>query len=413
MSQAPINAKSHRLGLRENLGQFSLLVLVNAFVGAMVGLERVVIPVLAESQFGLASYTAALSFIVTFGAAKALANLMSGRLAEQWGRRRLLILGWLVGLPVPLILLWAPSWGWVVFANVLLGVNQGFAWTMTVVMKVDLVGPRQRGLALGINESAGYAAVSLAAFGSGWWIAEHSPDGVFLSGFALAVIGLLLSWIFVRDTSGHLKTEVAGFQREVEAPPSFGSVLRQVSWSNPRMLAVSQAGLVNNLNDGLAWGLLPLFFLAADVDVAHTALLVSIYPLVWGLGQLGTGALADKIGRLLPITIGMLLQGSSLLLVAFAPGPGWYLPAMIGQGLGTALVYPAFLAVISDEAAPSWRASALGVYRLWRDGGYVVGAVLAGLLADTLGMGPSIGSIGAITLASGIAAGWLLGKRPQ
>ncbi len=396
-----------KLGLKENLPQFGLLVLVNVFVGAMVGMERVIIPVLAEEVYGLASYTAVLSFIITFGSAKALSNLLAGRLGDSFGRKRLLILGWLFGLPVPLILLWAPSWGWIVFANVLLGANQGFAWTMTVVMKIDLVGPKRRGLALGINESAGYGAVSLMALLSGFLLASGSVDTVFLIGFTIAILGLITSVFLVRDTTHHVSLE-SGVSAE---RPSFYRVWRNTSWTNRNMFAACQAGMVNNLNDGLAWGLLPLFFLSMGLSLERMSWLVAVYPLVWGVGQLGTGMLADQIGRKIPIVAGMMLQGASLILLVLAESPTVYLLAMIGQGLGTALVYPALLAVISDYSAPEWRSSSLGVYRLWRDGGYVVGAVFAGLVADSIGLSGSIASIGAITFCSGVVAMMVLKER--
>jgi len=393
-----------KLGLKENWQQFTLLVLVNGFVGAMVGMERVVIPVLADSVFGIESYAAVLSFIITFGSAKALSNLLSGRLADDLGRKRLLILGWLIGIPVPLILLWAPSWGWVVFANVLLGANQGFSWTMTVVMKVDLVGSKQRGLALGINESAGYGAVSIAALASGLLMASGSIESIFIAGSVIAVLGFVVSLLFVRDTTGHMRLEQVE-KSEIPAPkPRFIEVFKLTSWTNRNMFSASQAGLINNLNDGLAWGLFPLFFLSVGLSLEQMSWLVAAYPFVWGVGQLGTGWLADHIGRKIPVVSGMLLQGISLIGLVNAPSPEWYLPAMIGQGLGTALVYPSLLAVISDNAAPDWRSSALGVYRLWRDGGYVVGAILAGFLADSIGLSGAITWIGLLTLMSGLIA---------
>jgi len=398
---------SPRLGLRANIGQFTLLVVVNAFVGAMVGLERVVLPVLAGTRWGVESYAAALSFIVTFGVAKALANTVAGRLAERAGRKKLLVLGWALGLPVPLLLMWAPSWSWVVAANALLGLNQGFAWTMTVVMKIDLVGPKQRGLALGINESAGYAAVSLAALISGYWLASGNEDLTFLVGIALAVCGLLSSLFLVRDTMGHVAME-QGRRDVVEERPAWRAVFSRVTWKERHLHAASQAGLVNNMNDGLAWGILPLFFLQAGLGGEQIAWLLALYPLIWGVGQLFTGGFSDRVGRRGPITMGMILQGMSILLLLDAEHMVSYATAMVGMGVGTALVYPTLLAVVSDHSSPSWRASALGVYRLWRDGGYVVGAVLSGVMADTLGMEEAILGIGVLTLLSGLWAGWLL-----
>lgn len=399
---------SPRLGLRANLGQFSLLVVVNAFVGAMVGLERVILPVLAGTRWGVESYVAALSFIVTFGVAKALANTVAGRLAERAGRKRLLILGWLFGLPVPLLLLWAPSWGWVVAANALLGLNQGFAWTMTVVMKIDLVGPKQRGLALGINESAGYAAVSLAALISGFWLATGQEEWTFVLGALLAVVGLVVSILFVHDTMDHVALEQDAHGGSAGDPLSWSTIFKRVSWQERHLHAASQAGLVNNLNDGLAWGLLPLFFLQVGLTAGESAWLLAVYPLIWGVGQLFTGGWSDRIGRRGPIAVGMILQGISILFLLDASGLFSYAVAMVGMGVGTALVYPTLLAVISDHAAPDWRSSALGVYRLWRDGGYVVGAVLAGLLADAVSPEGAIFAIGCLTILSGAWAGWLL-----
>ena len=399
--------KSPTLGLRANLAQFSLLVVVNAFVGAMVGLERVVLPVLASTRWGVESYVAALSFIVSFGLAKALANTVAGRLAERAGRKKLLILGWLLGLPVPLMLMWAPTWSWVVVANALLGLNQGFAWTMTVVMKIDLVGPRQRGLALGINESAGYAAVSMAALISGYWLAAGNEDLTFLLGTGLALAGLLVSVFLVRDTMGHVAIE-HGQGEDNERTPPFREILGRVTWKERHLRAASQAGLVNNMNDGLAWGILPLFFLQAGLGGENTAWLLALYPLIWGVGQLFTGGWSDRIGRRGPIAAGMLLQGFSILFLLAADNLIGFAAAMAGMGVGTALVYPTLLAVVSDHSAPAWRASALGIYRLWRDGGYVIGAVLSGILADTLGLNEAILGIGLLTLLSGVWAAWLL-----
>jgi MFS family permease len=400
------HSASPKLGLQANLRQFLLLVVVNAFVGAMVGLERVILPVMAGTRWGVESYVAALSFIVTFGIAKALANSVAGRLAERAGRKRLLILGWLLGIPVPLLLMWAPSWGWVVAANALLGLNQGFSWTMTVVMKIDLVGPKQRGLALGINESAGYAAVSLAALVSGFWLAAGSEEWAFTAGLVIAIIGLLVSLFAVHDTMEHVTLEQQSAPQG--EPPSWSSVFQRVSWKERHLHAASQAGLVNNMNDGLAWGILPLFFLQAGVGQENTAWLLAAYPLIWGLGQLFTGGLSDRIGRRGPIALGMILQGLSILWLLQASSWSGYAVAMIGMGIGTALVYPTLLAVISDHSEPVWRSTALGVYRLWRDGGYVVGAVLAGLLADMLNPESAILWIGIITILSGLWAGWLL-----
>jgi MFS family permease len=392
-----------KLGLRENAGQFALLVLVNAFVGAMAGLERTVLPLLAEDAFGLASRTAILSFIASFGLAKALANLAAGHLGDRFGRKVVLVAGWLVGLPVPFLLMTAPTWGWVVFANVLLGVNQGLAWSSTVIMKIDLVGPRQRGLAMGLNEAAGYVAVALAALASGYVAAAYGlRPAPFYLGVGFAVAGLGLSVALVRETRGHAQHEAQGWSGD--AVPSFARVLLLTSWRDRALFAVSQAGLVNNLNDGLAWGLLPLYFAARSLPVEQIGLLAALYPAVWGLGQLATGVLSDRAGRKPLIVAGMLVQAAGLGLLLAGTAFGLLAAAMALLGLGTALVYPTLLAAIGDVAHPSWRGSAVGVYRLWRDGGYVVGALVAGLLADALGLGWAIGAVAALTAGSGLVA---------
>jgi MFS family permease len=398
-SDAPI-----RLGLRENWHQFALLVLVNAFVGGMVGLERTVVPLLAEEDFGQASTTVALSFIVSFGTVKALANLAAGRLSDRVGRKEILVAGWLVGLPVPLLIMLAPSWGWIVFANVLLGVNQGLCWSTAVIMKIDLVGPARRGLAMGLNEAAGYFSVAAAALGSGWIASSYGlrPEPFYL-GVVFAVAGLLLSVFAVRETRGHARYE-AGLRNGGAAPatgPSFREIFTLTSWRDKRLFAASQAGLVNNLNDGLAWGLFPLFFAAGSLDLDEIAILAAIYPGVWGLAQLGTGAWSDRVGRKWLIAGGMWVQAVGIFLVVLTEGFAPWLLAAVLLGLGTAMVYPTLLASIGDVADPAWRASSVGVYRLWRDLGYAVGALLAGAVADLLGLRWAIGVVGVLTLASG------------
>ncbi len=396
------------LGLRENWRQFALLIVVNAFVGAMVGLERTVVPLIAEEEFGLVSRTAALSFIVSFGLVKAVANLFAGALGDRWGRKQILIAGWLVGLPVPLLIIFAPTWGWIVFANVLLGVNQGLCWSTTVIMKIDLVGPKQRGLAMGLNEFAGYVAVSLAALGSGYLAAAYGlRPAPFVPGIGLALLGLLFSLFFVRETRPYaaLEARLERVDKDSDAgeeEPSFAQVLLLTSWKNKTLFAASQAGMVNNLNDGMVWGLMPLFLASFGLSVERIGLLAATYPGVWGLAQLFTGAWSDRVGRKGLIAGGMWVQaaGIGLLVVGRSFWP-WF-AAVVLLGLGTAMVYPTLLAAISDVAHPTWRGSAVGVYRLWRDGGYAVGALGAGLLADALGMGAAIGAIGALTLASGL-----------
>src|SRR6266699_3921560 len=408
-----------QLGLRANWQQFTLLVIVNAFVGGMVGLERSIVPLLGQRVFGLASTTAVLSFIVSFGVVKALANLFAGRISDRIGRKGVLVVGWLFGLPVPFLIIFAPSWGWVVFANVLLGINQGFCWSTTVIMKIDLVGPARRGLAMGLNEAAGYGAVSLAAIAAGYLAATYAlRPQPFLLGIGFALAGLLLSLFFVRESHGHARHEAAMFASPAgqaaasadqtpllelqAAPPSFKDIFLFTSWKNRTLFSVSQAGLVNNLNDGLAWGLFPLFFAAPGLSIAQIGVLAGIYPGVWGTTQLLTGALSDRVGRKGMIVGGMLLQGVALGLLPLLHGFGWWALSMVLLGLGTALVYPTLLATIADVTHPDWRASAVGVYRLWRDSGYAIGALLAGILADLFGVFWAIGVIGGVTFLSGV-----------
>jgi len=405
-----------RLGLKENWRQFWLLVLVNAFVGAMVGLERTVLPLLAEEEFGLAARGAILSFIATFGLVKAATNFFAGRLADRFGRKRILLVGWLFGLPVPFLLIWAPTWSWVLFANVLLGVNQGLAWSTTIIMKIDLVGPRARGTAMGLNEFGGYLAVALTALGTGY-VAEAfglRPEPFYL-GIAFAVLGLALSVLFVRDTGAHVALE-ARQHRTGDQDPTLGGSLsaREIfllaSWRHPALVNASQAGLVTNFKDGLAWGLFPLFFAAGGLTVAQIGVLTFVYPAMWGLLQLWTGTLSDRWGRKPFIAWGMLLQGCALLAVAGSSTFGTWFTASALLGVGTAMVYPTLLASVADVAHPAWRGTAVGVYRLWRDSGYAFGAIVAGLLADLLGMGFAILAGGALALLSGLV---VFAKMPE
>lgn len=408
-----------QLGLGANWQQFTFLVTINAFVGGMVGLERSIVPLLGQQVFGLDSTTAVLSFIMSFGVVKALANLFAGRLSDRIGRKGVLVIGWLIGLPVPFLIIFAPSWSWVVFANVLLGINQGLCWSTTVIMKIDLVGPARRGLAMGLNEAAGYGAVSLAAIAAGYLAATYAlRPQPFLPGIGFALAGLLLSLFFVRESHGHARQEAAllaaAKQAEdsasptpdatVDRPqaPSFKDIFWLTSWKNRTLFGVSQAGLVNNLNDGLAWGVFPLFFAAGGLSIAQIGLLAGIYPGVWGVTQLLTGALSDRLGRKGMIVGGMLLQGMAIGLLPLLRGFGWWVVAMVLLGLGTALVYPTLLAAVSDVAHPDWRASAVGVYRLWRDSGYAIGALLAGVLADLFGVSWAMGVIGVVTFLSGV-----------
>lgn len=396
-----------RLGLGANWAQFTLLVVVNAFVGAMVGLERTVVPLIAEADFGLASKSLTLSFIFSFGLVKAFANLFAGRFSDRLGRKRILVAGWLFGLPVPLLIIFAPSWGWIVFANLLLGINQGLCWSTTVIMKIDLVGPKQRGLAMGLNEFAGYLAVSLSALATGYLASAYGlRPAPFLPGIAFATLGLLLSVFFVRETQSHARHEAQSAVAPSPSQPAFTEILLLTSWKDQALFAVSQAGMVNNLNDGMVWGLVPILLTGAHLPMDQVALIGATYPGVWGLSQLVTGALSDRWGRKWFIVAGMWVQALGIGLFVVGAGFWLWLTGAVLLGLGTALVYPTLLAAVSDVAHPEWRASAVGVYRLWRDGGYAVGALLSGLLADAFGLPAAITAIGALTFLSGaIVAG--------
>jgi len=401
-----------RLGLRENAAQFSLLVALNALVGAMVGLERSVLPLVGQHDFGLTSKTAILAFVLAFGAAKAITNLAAGGLAERVGRKRLLIIGWLVVLPVPLLIGLAPSWSFIVAANLLLGVNQGLAWSMTVVMKIDLAGPARRGLALGLNEAAGYLGVAATAFVSGALAATFAPRTVIWVGAAvIAAVGLAVSVTWVRDTHAHVALEQRDHDPTAPAH-TLRSALIHATWRDPVLRSCSQAGLVNNLNDALAWGLAPLFLAAHGASVRQIALVAAAYPVVWGAGQLLTGWLSDHTGRKPLITLGMLTQAAALgLLVA---GGGAFPPSLVAAlllGAGTAMVYPTLIAAVSDASHPSWRARSLSVYRFWRDLGYAVGALAAGIMADIFGAAWAIAAIGVLTFASGVVVAAVMEER--
>ena len=397
------------LGLRANAAQFTLLVVVNALVGGMLGQERTVLPLLAEREFGLTGFTVATTFIVAFGMTKALTNLLAGALCDRYGRRPVLVAGWLLGLPVPVLLMLAPSWGWVVLANVLLGLNQGLTWSTTVIMKIDLVGPASRGLAMGLNEAAGYLAVAATALATGHLAAEHGlRPAPFLLGLAFAALGLGLSTTVVRETRDHARHEAAvhdpGGRTRADSPEhlSTGEVLRRTTLQEPALSSASQAGLVNNLNDGLAWGLFPLLFAGAGLSVGRIGVLAALYPAVWGLGQLVTGAASDRLGRKHLIVGGMLLQAAALALVAAADTFAWWAAATVALGVGTAMVYPTLLAAIGDVAHPAWRARSVGVYRFWRDAGFAVGALVGGVTADLWGLRPAVALVAALTAASGL-----------
>jgi MFS family permease len=409
-----VSTRRVELGLRENLAQFVLLVAVNAFVGAIVGLERSTLPLIGREDFGLASETAVLSFIVAFGLAKALTNLGAGGFAARLGRRRLLIAGWTLALPVPALIAVAPSWAWIVAANALLGVNQGLTWSMTVVMKMDLVGPARRGLALGLNEAAGYGGVALAAAASGWLAGEFAArDVLVVAGAAIAILALAGSVLFVRDTAGHVTLEQARGHDRAEEAPSLRRAFPDATWRRPALRACSQAGLVNNLNDALAWGLVPLFLAAHGAGVAPIGLVAGLYPGVWGVGQIWTGHWSDRVGRKPPIVAGMLLQAAALALLA-ASGGAVAVAAVcaVALGAGTALVYPTLIAAISDAVSPVARAPAVGVYRFWRDMGYVAGGLVAGGVADALGFPGAIAVVAALTAGSGLWVALDLPGRP-
>lgn len=398
------------LGLRQNAAQFTLLVVVNALVGGMLGQERTVLPLLGRQEFGLTAYTAGLSFILAFGIAKAVTNYFAGTWSDRFGRKPVLVAGWLVAVPVPLMLIWAPSWAWVIVANVLLGISQGLTWSTTVVMKIDLVGPARRGLAMGLNEAAGYAAVAATALATGYVAESYGlrPEPFFL-GIAFAALGLGLSTLVVRETRDHARLEAAGHVARADGRHDHlhgdltdRQVFVQTSFKEPALSSASQAGLVNNLNDGLAWGLFPILFASAGLSVGRIGILAALYPAVWGVGQLVTGALSDRWGRKWLIAAGMWIQAVALALIALADSFAAWAVAAALLGAGTAMVYPTLLASIGDVAHPAWRARSVGVYRLWRDGGFAVGALLAGIVADALGVDAAVWTVAALTAASGL-----------
>jgi MFS family permease len=387
-----------QLGLKENWQQFSLLVLVNAFVGGMVGMERSILPKLAEVEFHLAAKSAILSFIVVFGITKALTNYFTGTLANRWGRKNLLILGWIFALPVPLLLIYAPNWSWVILANVFLGLNQGLTWSSTVVMKIDLVGPKNRGFAMGINEAAGYIAVGAVAFLSASIANAYDVRPYpFYIGILLSILGLLLSIFLIKDTRGFVQLE-----SENSSVPLLSNVFKETTWKNPNLGSISQGGLVNNLNDGMIWGLFPILLLSKGFTVAELAQIIAIYPSVWGLSQLFTGKLADRYAKKSLLFWGMFLQGLAILGFIWAETFLAFASLSVVLGLGTAVVYPTFLAAIADNTHPSQRAQSIGVYRLWRDLGYAVGALLTGILADLWTTNTAIFAIGGLTILSGL-----------
>lgn len=410
----PLTASSPAatLGLRANLGQFGLLVGVNALVGGMIGQERTVLPLLAAAEFGLGAHTAALTFIIAFGLTKAATNLVAGTLADRYGRRPVLLAGWLIGIPVPLMLIWAPNWTWVVIANVILGINQGLTWSTTVIMKIDLAGPHRRGLAMGLNEAAGYGAVAITAIATGW-LADHYGlrPAPFLLGLAYAGLGAALSAVLVRETRDHVLIETLDY----DTPPIMATggsptprasttrdLIRSSLWRDPNLASCSQAGMVNNLNDGLAWGLFPVLFASAGLSVGRIGILAALYPAAWGAAQLVTGWVSDHLGRRPLIVAGMGLQAIALVWMALVESFSHWALGAIALGLGTALVYPTLLAAIADTAHPRWRARSVGVYRLWRDGGFAMGALTAGVIADLTSIETAVIVVGVLTALSGL-----------
>lgn len=399
-----------RLGLRANAAQFALLVAINALVGGMVGQQQTVLPLLATDVFGLTGYTFIFTYVAAFGITKAIANYVAGTFSDRYGRKPVLLVGWLFAVPVPLLLIWAPSWGWVVIANILLGINQGLTWSTTVVMKIDLVGSRQRGLAMGLNEAAGYGAVAITSLVAGYLAESYGlRPAPFLLGISYAALALLLSGVFVRETKGHALmdaglhvTRADGLHDHLHAGLSDREIVLQTSFKEPALSSASQAGLVNNLNFGLSWGLFPLLFATADLSVGQIGLLFALYPAVWGAGQLVTGALSDKIGRKHLITTGMSTQAVALAVIALGDGFAVWAIGTALLGAGTAMVYPTLLAVVGDVAHPVWRGRAVGVYRVWRDFGYAVGAVLGGIVADALGLHAAVWAAAVISMVSAI-----------
>ena len=400
------NPRRITLGLKANIQQFLILVLVNAFVGAMIGLEQTVVPLLGKDEFGIESNAIIVSFIASFGAVKAILNLFAGNLSDKWGRKKILVLGWLFGLPVPFILLSAPDWNWIIFANILLGINQGLAWSMTVNMKIDLVGKERRGLALGLNEFAGYVSVALVGFVTGYLASAYGLKPYpFYLGIAFVILGLVISWVIVKDTRKFTALEIKNDfsnQNVSKADLNFRQVFFETSWKNRTLLSVSQAGLINNLIFGVTWGLFTLYFASFAVGITEIGFLKALHPGVWGVLQLLTGTFSDKVGRKVLIYPGMIIQGIGIWVVLFTGSMFGWVIGMALLGVGTALVYPTLLAAISDVAHPKWRATSLGVYRFWRDLGFVFGAVGIGYIADLFGLNDAFHIVALLAVGSGI-----------
>ncbi len=397
------------LGLKQNWKQFTLLVIVNAFVGGMIGLERTIIPQIAEADFGMAAKTAILSFIVVFGITKAITNYFTGALANRFGRKNLLVTGWLFALPVPILLIYAPDWNWIIAANILLGISQGLTWSSTVMMKIDLVGEKDRGFAMGLNEFAGYLALAIIAFFTGWIASSYGLRPYpFYIGIAMAVMGLLLSWLFVEDTHKHVQLESTS-----SMIPKLKNLFWETTWHHKNLGSITQAGLVNNLNDGMVWGLFPILLVSKGFDLHATGIIVATYPAVWGLGQLYTGKLADQYCKKTLLFIGMFTQGVALLGMIGANSFWWFILLSMLLGIGTAIVYPTFLAAVSDCTHPDQRPKSIGIFRLWRDLGYAIGAILTGLIADRFGLVAPIAAIGLLTVVSSLIVKFRMSCAPK
>ncbi len=387
-----------KLGLKENWKQFTLLVIINAFVGGMIGLERSILPRIADVEFHIAAKTAILSFIIVFGIVKAFTNYFTGAWANKIGRKNLLTIGWLIGIPVPFVLMFANSWNWIVAANVLLGINQGLTWSSTVVMKIDLVGEKQRGFAMGLNEFAGYLAVAIVAFLTGWIASNYGLRPYpFYIGIVLAFLGFFCSWLFVKDTKHHIEQETT-----TSKVPKLKSVFWETTWKNKNLGSVTQAGLINNLNDGMTWGIFPILLASKGFSIAEIGIVTAIYPAVWGIGQLFTGRMADYFCKKELLFLGMLLQGIALIALLFAQTITHFVFLSTVLGIGTAMVYPTFLATVAENTHPTDRANSLGVFRFWRDLGYAIGAIITGIIADAFGLNASILLIGLLTIGSAV-----------
>lgn len=385
-----------QLGLKENWKQFTLLVIINGFVGGMVGLERSILPGIAEQEFHIAARTAILSFIVVFGIVKAITNYYTGILANRFGRKKLLLAGWIVGIPIPFILMFAPNWSWIVAANILLGINQGLAWSSTVVMKIDLVGEKQRGFAMGLNEFAGYIAVAVVAFLTGWIAGEYGIRPYpFYIGIVLVLLGLFGTWFFVKDTRHHVKKETT-----TSIIPRLKNIFWDTTWKDKNLGSVNQAGLINNLNDGMVWGIFPILLASKGFTLPQIGIITAIYPAVWGLGQLITGKMADIFCKKELLYTGMLLQAVALVGFVWAQSMLHYIILSSLLGWGTAMVYPTFLATVAENTHPLDRAKSIGIFRLWRDMGYAIGAILTGIITDLININAAIIFIATLTFLS-------------